>query len=48
MTQTKRKKTKAARREHSNKAAYGFLAPYIILFTTFIIIPMVVAIIHKL
>lgn len=44
MTQPKRKKTKAARREHSNKAAYGFLAPYILLFTTFIIIPMVVAI----
>lgn len=40
----KGKKTKAARREHGNKAAYGFLAPYVILFTTFIIIPMVVAI----
>lgn len=38
------KKTKAARREFGNKAAYAFLAPYIILFTTFIIIPMVVAI----
>lgn len=44
MTQPKRKKIKAARREHSNKAAYGFLVPYILLFTTFIIIPMVVAI----
>lgn len=40
----KGKKTKAARREHGNKAAYGFLAPYVILFTAFIIIPMVVAI----
>ena len=38
----KGKKTKAARREHGNKAAYGFLAPYVILFTAFI--PMVVAI----
>ena len=39
-----KKKTKAAKREFGNKAAYGFLAPYIIMFTTFIIIPMVVAI----
>ena len=39
-----RKKTKAAQREHANKAAYAFLAPYVILFTTFIIIPMVVAV----
>jgi multiple sugar transport system permease protein len=39
-----KKKSKAARREHNNKSAYVFLAPYIILFTTFIIIPMVVAI----
>lgn len=40
----KRKKTRAAKREFGNKAAYGFLAPYVILFTTFIIIPMVIAI----
>jgi multiple sugar transport system permease protein len=39
-----KKKSKASRREHNNKSAYVFLAPYIILFTTFIIIPMVVAI----
>ena len=31
----KGKKTKAARREHGNKAAYGFLAPYVILFTAY-------------
>ena len=40
----KTKKTKAAQREHANKAAYAFLAPYVILFTIFIIIPMLVAI----
>ena len=39
------KKTKAAQREFGNKAAYAFLARYVILFTPFIIIPMVVAIV---
>lgn len=39
-----RKRTKIAKRENGNRAAYGFLAPYLLLFTTFIIIPMVIAV----
>lgn len=39
-----RKRTHIARRENGNKSAYGFLAPYIILFCGFIIIPMIIAI----
>ena len=31
-------------RENGNRAAYGFLAPYLLLFTTFIIIPMIIAV----
>lgn len=40
----KRRRTKAARREYGNKAAYAFMAPYLLLFSLFIIIPMVVAV----
>lgn len=39
-----RKRTKIAKRENGNRAAYGFLTPYLLLFTTFIIIPMVIAV----
>lgn len=39
-----RKKTKIAKREQSNSSAYWFMAPYVLMFLTFIIIPMVVAI----
>ncbi len=39
-----RKRTKIAKRENGNRAAYGFLAPYLLLFTTFIIIPMIIAV----
>lgn len=38
-------KTNIARRENGNRKAYGFLAPYLILFAVFIIIPMLVAVI---
>lgn len=38
-------KTNIARRENGNRKAYGFLAPYLILFVVFIIIPMLVAVI---
>lgn len=46
MSQTikKKKKTKIARREGANKSAYAFLAPYLILFIIFIIVPMAIAI----
>lgn len=39
-----RKKTKIAKREQSNSSAYWFMAPYVLMFLTFIIIPMIVAI----
>ncbi|MBE5961737.1 MAG: sugar ABC transporter permease [Lachnospiraceae bacterium] len=39
-----RRKTKIAKRENANRSAYGFLAPYIIAFSVFIIIPIVIAI----
>ena len=39
-----RKRTKIAKREQSNSSAYWFMAPYVLMFLTFIIIPMVVAI----
>lgn len=39
-----RKRTKIAKRENGNRSAYGFLAPYLILFFTFIIIPMIIAV----
>lgn len=39
-----RKRTKIAKREQSNSSAYWFMAPYVLKFLTFIIIPMVVAI----
>lgn len=41
---SQRKKTNIAKRENGNKSAYGFLAPYIILFCGFIIIPMIIAV----
>lgn len=41
---TTSKKTKISKRETSNKSAYVFLAPYLVLFATFIIVPMVIAI----
>ncbi len=41
---TKRKKNSIARHENGNKSAYGFLAPYLILFSIFIIIPIIIAI----
>ncbi len=40
----KRKKNSIARHENGNKSAYGFLAPYLILFSIFIIIPIIIAI----
>ena len=40
----KRSSTKIGKHESNNRTAYSFLAPYLILFTTFIIIPMVIAI----
>lgn len=40
----KQKKTKISKRENANKTAYVFLAPYLLLFSIFIIIPMVIAI----
>ena len=39
-----RKRTKIAKREQSNSSAYWFMAPYVLMFLTFIIIPIVVAI----
>ena len=39
-----RRKTKIAKRESANRSAYGFLAPYILAFSIFIIIPIVIAI----
>ena len=39
-----RKRTQIAKREQSNSSAYWFMAPYVLMFLTFIIIPMVVAI----
>ncbi len=38
------KKSAIAQRESSNKSAYVFLAPYLILFTTFIIVPTLIAV----
>ncbi|SFS05240.1 carbohydrate ABC transporter permease [Anaeromicropila populeti] len=43
-TKKKTKKTKIGQHESGNKTAYAFLAPYLILFLTFIIIPTVIAI----
>lgn len=40
---TTHKKTKIGKRETSNRSAYAFLAPYLVLFATFIIVPMVIA-----
>ena len=40
----KRKKNSIARHENGSKSAYGFLAPYLILFSIFIIIPIIIAI----
>lgn len=40
---TTHKRTKIGKRETSNKSAYAFLAPYLVLFATFIIVPMVIA-----
>ncbi|WP_310602180.1 carbohydrate ABC transporter permease [Anaerosporobacter sp.] len=40
---TTHKRTKIGNRENANKSAYAFLAPYLILFATFIIVPMVIA-----
>ncbi len=40
-----KKKTSIAKRESANKTAYAFIAPYAILFLTFILIPMAMAII---
>ena len=42
--QQTRGKTLIAKRENSNKKAYVFLLPYLLLFTAFIVIPMIVAI----
>ncbi len=39
-----RKRSKIAKHENGNKSAYGFLAPYLILFSIFIIIPIAIAI----
>ncbi|MDE7352171.1 MAG: sugar ABC transporter permease [Acetatifactor sp.] len=39
------KRTKISRREHSNKAGYLFLLPYALLFTVFILTPVIVAIV---
>ncbi len=41
---TKRKKNSIARHENGNKSAYGFMAPYLVLFSVFIIIPIIIAI----
>lgn len=38
------KKKHVIKREHQNKVAYTFLAPYILLFSVFIIVPVVIAI----
>nr|WP_294492910.1 sugar ABC transporter permease [uncultured Anaerosporobacter sp.] len=43
MRATTHKKTKIGKRETSNRSAYAFLAPYLVLFATFIIVPMVIA-----
>ncbi|HEX3021881.1 MAG TPA: sugar ABC transporter permease [Lachnospiraceae bacterium] len=40
----KHKKSKIANKEYGNKNAYGFLAPYLILFTVFIVVPIIIAI----
>ncbi|SHM87607.1 multiple sugar transport system permease protein [Anaerosporobacter mobilis DSM 15930] len=40
---TTHKRTKIGKRETSNRSAYAFLAPYLVLFATFIIVPMVIA-----
>lgn len=40
---TTHKKTKIGKRETSNRSAYAFLALYLVLFATFIIVPMVIA-----
>lgn len=39
------KRTKISRREHSNKAGYLFVLPYALLFTVFILTPVIVAIV---
>ncbi|MCM1188710.1 MAG: sugar ABC transporter permease [bacterium] len=39
------KRTKISRREHSNKAGYLFVLPYALLFTVFILTPVILAII---
>lgn len=41
---TTHKRTKIGKHETSNKSAYAFLAPYLVLFATFIIVPMVIAV----
>ncbi len=43
-TAAKAKKNRISKREASNPAALAFLAPYLILFVVFIIVPMVIAI----
>ncbi|MDY3767169.1 MAG: sugar ABC transporter permease [Lachnospiraceae bacterium] len=43
-TAVAKKKNKIGKREQGNNKAYAFLAPYLILFATFIIAPMVMAI----
>ncbi|HEX3075410.1 MAG TPA: sugar ABC transporter permease [Lachnospiraceae bacterium] len=40
----KHRKSKIANKEYGNKNAYGFLAPYLILFTVFIVVPIIIAI----
>lgn len=41
---TTHKRTKIGKHETANKSAYAFLAPYLVLFATFIIVPMVIAV----
>jgi multiple sugar transport system permease protein len=40
----KHRKSKIANKEYGNKNAYGFLAPYLILFAVFIVVPIIIAI----